>query len=124
MIFNAAAGNLPAVSWAPPCLVRRYDGQGSTPEETCVKSLFGVSSVAAGTRREPRHPGLFPERRKHQRRIGISRRIVPDWGAREGTLETTERRVAADQRSVSHRRNRQDRRIGLSPDLDLFLLGF
>ncbi|MGH9316952.1 MAG: hypothetical protein ACRD1P_07595 [Thermoanaerobaculia bacterium] len=89
-----------------------------------MKSPFGVSSVATGTRRAPRRPELFPERREHQRRMGIARRIVPDRRAREGTLETTRRRVAADRRGVDHRRKREDRRIGLSPDLDLFLLGF
>lgn len=56
--------------------------------------------------------------------MGIGRRIVPDRRDREGTLETTQRHAAADQRGVSHRRKRPDRRIGLSPDLDLFLLGF
>lgn len=54
----------------------------------------------------------------------VARRIVSDRRAREGTLETTGRRVAADQRGLSHRRKHPDRRIGLSPDLDLFLLGF
>jgi hypothetical protein len=34
-----------------------------------------------------------------------------------------ERRASAERRGVGNRRRRPDRRIGLSPDLDLYLLG-
>jgi hypothetical protein len=84
-----------------------------------VKSLF-VVSPDRGESRPPRG-GEVPERRKHQRRMGIPRRLA-DRRAGDGRGET-ERRVSPERRSAGNRRRRPDRRIGLSPDLDLFLLG-
>jgi hypothetical protein len=81
-----------------------------------VKSLFVVSPVK-GEGGKP-----VPERRKHQRRMGIPRRLVPDRREGEGNGES-ERRLSPDRRGSGNRRRRPDRRIGLSPDLDLFLLG-
>jgi hypothetical protein len=54
--------------------------------------------------------------------MGIPRRLVPDRRDARGNGES-ERRLAPDRRGSGNRRRRPDRRIGLSPDLDLFLLG-
>lgn len=51
-----------------------------------------------------------PERRRHQRRMGLARRI--EVGS-----------ISGERRSTGSRRRRPDRRIGLSPNLDLYLLG-
>ncbi len=54
--------------------------------------------------------------------MGIPRRLVRDRRDGNGNGES-ERRVSAHRRGSANRRRRPDRRIGLSPDLDLFLLG-
>jgi hypothetical protein len=51
------------------------------------------------------------------RRLGDRRR-----GASAGQADS-ERRAVVERRSFGNRRRRPDRRIGLSPDLDLYLLG-
>ncbi|MGH9367076.1 MAG: hypothetical protein ACRD3M_05310 [Thermoanaerobaculia bacterium] len=54
--------------------------------------------------------------------MGIPRRLVPD--RRDGNDGgESERRASGNRRGFGNRRRRPDRRIGLSPDLDLFLLG-
>jgi hypothetical protein len=82
-----------------------------------VKSLFVVSPVSGSA--EP-----IRERRKHQRRMGIPRRIA-DRRAVSGRADdaSSERRVSSNRRAPGSRRKRPDRRIGLSPDLDLYLIG-
>jgi hypothetical protein len=55
--------------------------------------------------------------------MGIARRIVPQRRAGDGSGEAAERRLSGDRRGSGSRRRRPDRRIGLSADLDLFLLG-
>jgi hypothetical protein len=53
--------------------------------------------------------------------MGIPRRLGDRRAARgDGEVE---RRVTVERRAAGNRRKRPDRRIGLSPDLDLFLLG-
>jgi hypothetical protein len=54
--------------------------------------------------------------------MGIPRRLVKDRREGDGHGDS-ERRVASERRAAGNRRKRPDRRIGLSPDLDLFLLG-
>ena len=79
-----------------------------------MKSLVVVPSVAGSV-------DSGPERRKHQRRMGLPRRISERRnGADAASLE---RRVATERRGIATRRRRPDRRIGLSPDLDLYLIG-
>ncbi|HEY7575052.1 MAG TPA: hypothetical protein VIB08_07805 [Thermoanaerobaculia bacterium] len=53
--------------------------------------------------------------------MGIPRRLG-DRRAGNGDGEI-ERRLTSERRASGNRRRRPDRRIGLSPDLDLFLLG-
>jgi len=79
-----------------------------------VKSLVVVPWVA-GTQ------DSSPERRKHQRRMGLPRRLSERRNGEDAA--SLERRVAAERRATGNRRRRPDRRIGLSPDLDLYLLG-
>jgi hypothetical protein len=55
--------------------------------------------------------------------MGIARRVVANRREGEDAAETAERRESAERRGSGNRRRRHDRRIGLSPDLDLFLLG-
>jgi hypothetical protein len=55
--------------------------------------------------------------------MGIARRIVPERREGNGAKEPSDRRESSDRRGSGNRRRRPDRRIGLSPDLDLFLLG-
>ncbi|HEY7111525.1 MAG TPA: hypothetical protein VIA45_01215 [Thermoanaerobaculia bacterium] len=62
-----------------------------------------------------------PERRKHQRRMGLPRRLSERRNGEDpGSLE---RRMSSERRGTGNRRRRPDRRIGLSPDLDLYLIG-
>ena len=86
-----------------------------------MKSLF-VISPAAGSARSARG-AKAAERRKHQRRMGIARRIVPDRRSSGRVSGQPERRGRSDRRVTGIRRRVLDRRIGLSPDLDLYLLG-
>lgn len=80
-----------------------------------MKGVFVVSQSAES-------PIARPERRHQQRRMGLPRRIVAD--RREAaTAALPDRRESAGRRSIGSRRRRPDRRIGLSPDLDLYLLG-
>jgi hypothetical protein len=89
-----------------------------------VKSLFVVSPVTRTSVTPSRGAERAAERRKHQRRMQVPRRIVPDRRASNGSRDTLERRAGeGERRSAGNRRRRPDRRIGLSPDLDLFLLG-
>ena len=88
-----------------------------------MKSLFVVSRVDATEPRPGRIAEPSSERRQHQRRMGIARRIVPERREDNGASEPAERRETSDRRGSGNRRRRPDRRIGLSPDLDLFLLG-
>ena len=87
-----------------------------------MKSLFVVSPVTT----EGREDGLMaplPDRRKHQRRMGVARRTAPE---RRDAIEvdvSAEARSTGDRRAYGNRRRRHDRRIGLSRDLDLYLLG-
>ena len=85
-----------------------------------MKSLFVVSTPKARSTEPPISPS---ERRKQQRRMGIPRRVVPDRRAGAAEPENLERRIATDRRGAGNRRRRHDRRIGLSPDLDVYLLG-
>ena len=80
-----------------------------------MKGVFVVSPEAAET-------AVEPARRKQQRRMGLPRRVVVDrrgWDV--GISE--DRRDGGSRRAFGSRRRRPDRRIGLSKDLDLFLLG-
>jgi len=86
-----------------------------------VKSLFVISPAAAGALRG--RGAQAAERRKHQRRMGIARRIVPDRRSSRGLAGQPERRARSDRRVTGIRRRVLDRRIGLSRDLDLYLLG-
>ncbi|MGE5279041.1 MAG: hypothetical protein ACM3SU_18765 [Acidobacteriota bacterium] len=86
-----------------------------------MKSLF-VISPAAGNARGTRG-ARAAERRKSQRRMEIPRRIVPDRRSPGGLAGQSERRSRTDRRVTGARRRVLDRRIGLSPDLDLYLLG-
>jgi len=79
-----------------------------------VKSLVVVPPVAGAL-------DSSPERRKHQRRMGLPRRLSERRNAADAA--SLERRVAMERRGIATRRRRPDRRIGLSPDLDLYLLG-
>jgi hypothetical protein len=88
-----------------------------------VKSLFVISGDSRAVARESHDAVLITERRKSQRRMGIARRIVPQRRNGNGDDLDAERRESADRRGTANRRKRPDRRIGLSPDLDLFLLG-
>lgn len=89
-----------------------------------MKSLFVVSPVTRTGVTPSRGAQRAAERRKHQRRMEVPRRIVPDRRASNGSRNTVERRSGdGDRRSGGNRRRRPDRRIGLSPDLDLLLLG-
>jgi hypothetical protein len=81
-----------------------------------VKSLFVVSPGAGAA-----EPGR--ERRKRQRRMGVARRISDRRGVGDGADSLVERRASVERRGAGTRRRRPDRRIGLSPDLDLYLLG-
>ncbi|HTO87423.1 MAG TPA: hypothetical protein VMR54_07820 [Thermoanaerobaculia bacterium] len=86
-----------------------------------MKSLFVVSPAGVTPSRAAERAA---ERRKNQRRMEVPRRIFPDRRASNGSRNTVERRAGdGDRRSGGNRRRRPDRRIGLSPDLDLFLLG-
>jgi len=81
-----------------------------------VKRLQVIFSSAGPS--EPAH-----ERRKNPRRMGLPRRIEDRRRGASAASEDSERRAVADRRSFGNRRRRPDRRIGLSPDLDLYLLG-
>ncbi len=84
-----------------------------------MKRLFVVSPVPGeGILLNP----ASPERRKLQRRMGLARRTGPE--RRVGTKGPgAQERAAGDRRAFAKRRRRHDRRIGLSPDLDVYLLG-
>lgn len=79
-----------------------------------MKSLVVVPTVA-GTLESS------PERRKHQRRMGLPRRLSERRNGEDAA--SSERRILSERRGIGSRRRRPDRRIGLSPDLDLYLLG-
>jgi hypothetical protein len=81
-----------------------------------VKTLFVVSPDAGTT--EP-----ASERRQRQRRMSLPRRISDRRGGSVDVDSPVERRASSERRGVGKRRRRPDRRIGLSPDLDLYLLG-
>jgi hypothetical protein len=88
-----------------------------------VKSLKVISPAEGGSARATWGAPGVAERRKQQRRRGIPRRIVPDRrlaGAVKGGLE---RRTPGYRRDTRGRRRVLERRIGLSPGLDLYLLG-
>ena len=85
-----------------------------------MKSLFVVSPVPGKGAGAPRP---VAERRRHQRRMGVARRTAPDRRVEDGSADPAERRAAGERRGSGSRRRRHDRRIGLSPDLDLYLLG-
>ena len=87
-----------------------------------MKSLFVVSSVPGEGARPNRGSAAFPERRKLQRRMGLARRTAPERRA-DSEASGDERRTTGDRRGFANRRRRPDRRIGLSPDLDVYLLG-
>jgi hypothetical protein len=53
--------------------------------------------------------------------MGLPRRLSERRNGEDATSE--ERRVASERRGIGNRRRRHDRRIGLSPDLDLYLIG-
>jgi len=53
--------------------------------------------------------------------MGLPRRISERRNAEDAASQ--ERRVVSERRGVGNRRRRHDRRIGLSPDLDLYLIG-
>jgi len=55
--------------------------------------------------------------------MGVARRTAPDRRVEDGSADPAERRAAGERRGSGSRRRRHDRRIGLSPDLDLYLLG-
>jgi len=80
-----------------------------------VKGVFVVSPEAGET-------AVEPERRKQQRRMGLPRRVVVDRRGEDVGI-SDERRDGGSRRASGSRRRRPDRRIGLSKDLDLFLLG-
>jgi len=79
-----------------------------------VKTLVVVPPVA-GTLESS------PERRKHQRRMGLPRRLSERRNGEDAAA--LERRIVSERRATGSRRRRPDRRIGLSPDLDLYLIG-
>lgn len=79
-----------------------------------MKSLVVVPPVAGMLESSP-------ERRKHQRRMGLPRRLSERRNGED--TASSERRVSSERRGIGSRRRRHDRRIGLSPDLDLYLLG-
>ena len=81
-----------------------------------MKSLFVVSPVSGAA--EPSR-----ERRKHQRRMGLPRRLADRRTPEGQAADSSERRLSRNRRSAGNRRRRPDRRIGLSPDLDLYLIG-
>ena len=82
-----------------------------------MKSLFVISQDASAG-------NPVPERRRNQRRMAVPRRIADRRaGDGPGAESAGERRGASDRRNSGARRRCPDRRIGLSPDLDLYLLG-
>jgi len=80
-----------------------------------VKSL----RVLRGRPADPR-----PERRKNQRRQPIPRRLGAERRKVRVAASESERRTNPERRRAAVRRRRPDRRIGISRDLDLSLLGF
>ncbi len=78
MIFNAAAGNLPAVSWAPPCLVRRYE-EPFRGFVGCSRDSSGASpsGTLPGEAKTPEADWDFPSNRA---RLGGSGRDTRDHG--------------------------------------------
>lgn len=87
-----------------------------------MKSLFVVSPVTADGR-ENALMAPAPDRRKHQRRMGVARRTAPERREAIDVDMSAEARSSGDRRAYGNRRRRHDRRIGLSRDLDLYLLG-
>lgn len=88
-----------------------------------MKSLFVVSAVPGERGREKSQAASVPDRRGHQRRMGVARRTAPE---RRGEIDvdvSAQARASGDRRGFGSRRRRHDRRIGLSRDLDLYLLG-
>jgi len=79
-----------------------------------VKSLVVIPPVAGALESSP-------ERRKNQRRMGLPRRLSERRNGEDAA--SLERRITSERRGIGNRRRRPDRRIGLSPDLDLYLLG-
>jgi hypothetical protein len=53
--------------------------------------------------------------------MGLPRRLSERRNGEDAA--SLERRLASERRGSGNRRRRPDRRIGLSPDLDLYLLG-
>ena len=82
-----------------------------------MKSLFVVSQVPGDGRAEP------ADRRKNQRRMAVARRTAPERREAIDVDISAEGRLSGDRRGVANRRRRPDRRIGISRDLDVYLLG-
>jgi hypothetical protein len=88
-----------------------------------MKSLFVVSHVPGeGGHAEAPAPSV-PDRRQHQRRMGVARRTAPERREEIDVDVAAEARASGDRRAFANRRRRPDRRIGLSRDLDVYLLG-
>jgi hypothetical protein len=88
-----------------------------------MKSLFVVSAVPGERGRKKSQAPSVPDRRRDQRRMGVARRTAPE---RRGAIDVdvaADARASGNRRGFGNRRRRHDRRIGLSRDLDLYLLG-
>jgi len=85
-----------------------------------VKNLFVVSSAKEKAVPPETEKDAVLERRRNQRRMGIARRVVANRRSKASALPRT---GGAQRRASGNRRRLQDRRIGLSKNLDLYLLG-
>lgn len=87
-----------------------------------MKTLVVVSHENPAVRGNGRRDSS-PERRHNQRRMGVARRVVPDRREDDRAGAASFVRSTVERRASGNRRRLQDRRIGLSKDLDLYLLG-